>query len=35
MKTNYFVDNTWVCDCGALNSATRKGCGRCGKERKQ
>jgi len=31
-KAGYFVDNTWKCkECGALNSATRKTCGRCDK----
>ena len=28
MKEN-LVDNAWTCKCRALNSATRKTCGKC------
>ena len=35
MKRSYFADNAWKCNCGALNSESRKGCGKCGKEKKE
>ena len=30
-KPGYLVDNSWFCECGALNAAYLKKCGRCNK----
>jgi hypothetical protein len=29
----YLVDNTWTCQCGAMNAAYRQLCGRCNVQR--
>ena len=33
MSNNSLVDNTWICECGALNAAYLIVCGKCNKKK--